>query len=393
MRFTLTFALACTLVAGCAQPTALDVDDGSGDGALTNPDSSNTSTSNGDLGSGDETLVESTRSGPDTATTGVRSARRVPAEWEPQAAVWLQWPQQWEVHFEPAFAEIIRAAAAHQPVHVIAHDMSTMKRGAGVLAAAAVPTQSVTWHLVPNDNAWMRDNGPRYVEVDNSLVIQDWGFDAWGGNFGPGIPFASDDEVPSAVADIVGLPLEVVDMIHERGDLEFNGTDTVIVNWSVVNDRNPDMSRAEATQVFVEAFGVVSVVYLEGYHPEDGTTGHVDGIARFISETQVVVGQLEDPALDPISAELFDDAAEQIAEQRPDLEVLRMPFPAGTDYMNWLVGNDYVISGGFDDAEADAAARARIESYFPSRTVYIVDVTALWADGGGVHCVTNDQPL
>lgn len=392
MKPTPTFAMACMLVAGCGQPTVTESPDGSTSDAPADPASSSDSTPGEASGSSSDSSVESSDSSSEGSTTGVSSARRVPAEWEPQAAVWLQWPQQWEAHFEPAFTEIIRAAAAHQPVRLVAHDAATQRRGEGVLAAAGVSMQSISWHLIPNDNAWMRDNGPRYVQVDDGLVVQDWGFDAWGGNFGPGIPYTADDAVPEAVANIVDLPLEVVNMIHERGDLEFNGTDTVIVNWSVVTDRNPNMSEAEATDVFAEAFGVSSVIYLEGYHPEDGTTGHVDGIARFISETEVVVGQIEDPALDPLSAELFDDAAEQIAEQRPDLEVLRMPFPAGTDYMNWLVGNGYVISGGFDDPEADAAARARIESYFPGRTVYMVDVTALWADGGGVHCVTNDQP-
>lgn len=322
-----------------------------------------------------------------------KSSRRVPAEWEPQAAVWMQWPQQWEEHFEPAFVEIIRAARQHQAVELVANDEAIARRGAGLLAAGGVPADGIRWHIVPNDNAWMRDNGPRYVQVDGQWVLQDWGFDAWGGNFGPGIPFAADDAVPPIIAEILDLPLETVDMVHERGDLEFNGVDTVMVNWSVVHDRNPALSEADATTIFREALGVESVIYLEGFHPEDGTTGHVDGLARFISGTQVVVGQVQDPRQDPVLAALFEDVAEQIAEQRPDLEIIRMLFPAHTDYMNWLVGNGYVIAGGFGDPTADARAQADIEGWFPDRTVYMVDVQALWADGGGVHCVTNDQPL
>ena len=31
-------------------------------------------------------------------------ARRVPAEWEPQEAIWLQWPGEWEKTYEEAFA-------------------------------------------------------------------------------------------------------------------------------------------------------------------------------------------------------------------------------------------------------------------------------------------------
>lgn len=328
----------------------------------------------------------------DAETGRLPGQRRTPAEWELQAAVWLQWPQAWEAHFRPAFVDIVRVTSQHQDVHLLAHDEGLRDSGAQRLAQAGVDDSRITWHVIKNDNAWMRDNGPRYVEVDGELIVQDWGFDAWGGNFGASIPWAFDDAVPTQVAEILGLQVESIDMVHERGDLEFNGTDTVIVSWSVISDRNPQISREQSTQLLQAAFGVESVVYLEGYHAEDGTTGHVDGLARFISASEVVVGQIENPSSDPLSASLFDDVAAQISAQRPDLSVYRMPFPAGTDYMNWLVGNGYVVSGAFGNATADQAAKARIESYFPGRTVYFVDVQDMWADGGGVHCVTNDQP-
>ena len=60
--------------------------------------------------------------------------------------------------------------------------------------------------------------------------------------------------------------------------------------------------------------------------------------------------------------------------------------------MNWLVGNGFVITVGFDNPETDAAAKARLEQYFPGRDVYVIETLASWATGGGVHCHTNDQP-
>ena len=61
-------------------------------------------------------------------------------------------------------------------------------------------------------------------------------------------------------------------------------------------------------------------------------------------------------------------------------------------YVNWLVGNGFVLMTGFGVPEWDDAAKKSVEEYFPGRDVHIVETLALWYDGGGVHCVTTDQP-
>ena len=49
-------------------------------------------------------------------------------------------------------------------------------------------------------------------------------------------------------------------------------------------DRNPDMSKADITAQLKDATGAHSVIYVEGHDPLDITLGHVDGMARFVSE-------------------------------------------------------------------------------------------------------------
>ena len=63
-----------------------------------------------------------------------------------------------------------------------------------------------------------------------------------------------------------------------------------------------------------------------------------------------------------------------------------------TNYMNWLVGNGFVIVPGFGNPKTDIMAKSRIESYFPDRDVYLIEMLSSWSAGGGVHCHTNDQP-
>ena len=111
--------------------------------------------------------------------------RRVPAEFEPQEAIWLQWPGPFEKTYEPAYAEISNVIVQYQKLHIL-YDTNAIRNQArnAISAAGGDPDHSnITWHSIPNENAWMRDNGPVYVIEDGEMRIQDWEFDAWGGAF------------------------------------------------------------------------------------------------------------------------------------------------------------------------------------------------------------------
>ena len=106
--------------------------------------------------------------------------RRVPAEWELQEALWLQWPGAFEQTYVPAYAEITNVVVQYQPLHIL-YDRNAIKNQArnAISNAGGDPDHpKITWHLIPNENAWMRDNGPVYVVQDGELRIQDWEFDA-----------------------------------------------------------------------------------------------------------------------------------------------------------------------------------------------------------------------
>ena len=324
-------------------------------------------------------------SAPTGITDKVEGAqRRMPAEWEPQGAIWLQWPQSWEgAQVQTAFVGIIEVIAEYEDVHLLVNDEGDRQRALDALTGA--DASRLELHVIATDSSWMRDNGPRYVEIDGEMVLQNWEFDAWGSGTEEGWPFANDNAVPNAVAEVLGLPVEQVSMIHERGDLEVNGVDTAMINWSVVSHRNPGSTREALTAALEEALGVDSVIWVEGFDPVDVTRGHVDGMARFVAEDTVLVGQ--------DGTQLMDQIAAQIAEQRPDLTVERLVAQDAALFLNFLVGNGFVLVGTSSDDAQDAIARSVLEQTFPGRDVRFVNVDALWANGGGIHCVTNDQPV
>ena len=111
-------------------------------------------------------------------------AKRVPAEWEPQAAIWLQWPGRWEKAHETAFAQISMVIAEYETLHIL-HGSNEIRDDArlAISKLGGNPDhRNIVWHAIANDNAWMRDNGPVYVVDGGELRIQNWAFDAWGGS-------------------------------------------------------------------------------------------------------------------------------------------------------------------------------------------------------------------
>ena len=91
--------------------------------------------------------------------------------------------------------------------------------------------------------------------------------------------------------------------------------------------------------------------------------------------------------------ELLDNVAAMIAEQRPDLTIDRMVADSAELFMNYLVGNGFIIVGDSGDPVQNDYAQEKLQTYYPDRNVHFVDVSELWQNGGGIHCVTNDQPL
>ena len=352
------------------------------------------------------TLLISVISTNSQANEDTNKIKRVPAEWEPQEAIWIQWPGYWEKDYEMTFAKITNIVSRYEKIHILYHsDPIYLDAQKALRDIEADPkNENIHWHKVANDNAWMRDNGPVYVLNDNGLRIQNWNFNAWGGAFGSDISFNLDNEVPDKVGAILNMPVDNIDIVHERGNLEFNGLDTVILNWSTIGDpsRNLNYNKKQAELDLKKHFGVTNVIFIEGIPDGDLTKGHIDGIARFINLRTVVVVQCTTKSLclpDSKDAEIYDNAARIIKEA--GFNVIREPIEGfvkynsqmfDTNYMNWLVGNGFVIVPGFGNPETDIPAKSRIESYFPNRDVHLIEMLSSWAAGGGVHCHTNDQP-
>ncbi|KAA3663134.1 MAG: agmatine deiminase family protein [Chloroflexi bacterium] len=308
----------------------------------------------------------------------LNSGIRVPAEWEPHAATWMQWPKHYEANMRPAFANIIQVIQAYEPVHLLTNSEAEKAEAVQFLSQQGVSNTNITWHIVPVDNSWPRDNGPIYVTDGTETWIQNWKFDAWGSNFGKDVEFKNDNLVPIFIGNYLGLRVEDrQDYILEKGNLEVNGEGIAVLNWDCQDDRNPGMTQDEHEAILKEAFGLTKVIWAYGHDPADGTTGHIDGTARFIDTYTLTITDF--------GLKTEQDLAK--AAEAAGLEVVWYP---GSP--NWLVGNGFVAAMGAGDAAFDAELKSLLESFFPDRDVYLLDAKTIETAGGGIHCVTNDMP-
>jgi agmatine deiminase len=60
-------------------------------------------------------------------------------------------------------------------------------------------------------------------------------------------------------------------------------------------------------------------------------------------------------------------------------------------YINHYVCNDAVIVPTFGDRQ-DSVAKEQLAELYPKRVICGVDGRVLFAMGGGVHCITQQQP-
>ena len=62
-----------------------------------------------------------------------------------------------------------------------------------------------------------------------------------------------------------------------------------------------------------------------------------------------------------------------------------------TSYVNFYLPNGAVLVPTFDDPMDDAAYKT-IAAAFPDRRVIQIDASDLVLGGGGIHCITQQQP-
>jgi len=333
---------------------------------------------------------------------------RMPAEWERHAATWLSWPRREGISFPdsfdrvlPTLRDMVGALSESEPVCI------NVINGAHEAEARAVldplPRQDrITYYEIPTNEPWCRDHGPIFLTrgEEPKLAAVDWDYNAWGNKYPP---FDLDEVVPTRIAELLKVPVFYPRMILEGGSIDVNGRGSLLTSESCLlnKNRNPDLSREEIETRLRAFLGVKEILWLGDGIEGDDTDGHIDDLARFVSETKVVTVVEQDSGdanYKPLQENLARLREMQVAGRK--IEIITLPMPGKivregmrlpASYANFYIANSVVLVPTFTDP-ADEAALSVLQKCFPNRRVIGIDCRELIWGLGTFHCLTQQQP-
>lgn len=338
---------------------------------------------------------------------------RMPHEGAPHERTWMAFPcegetlgegVEWRETGYAAWSAVAHAVLEFEPVSMVV-DPSEMQRARRMLSSEVELIEAAL------DEFWMRDFGPTFVVDDDRpgvLGAVDWVFNGWGAP--DWAHWELSAEIARLVAARTGAELVSSVLVNEGGGIHVDGEGTVLLTETVQLDprRNPFADRARVEAEFARTIGTTKAIWLPRGLTRDyddfGTNGHVDIVATIPSPGRILLhSQLNPEHPDyAVSRELREvlEATTDAAGRRWQITDLPAPATLRDDegfvdwsYVNHLVVNDGVIACGFGEPDADAAARSILEDAYPGRRVVTVDARAIFARGGGIHCITQQQPV
>jgi agmatine deiminase len=328
---------------------------------------------------------------------------RMPAEWEPHEATWIAWPHNkddWAGRFAPipwVYAEIVRKLSKVERVRILVQSPALEERARRILRRNGTRLEAVQFFHYETDRVWTRDYCPLFVKNRaGEVAITNWIFNGWAKY----PDHQRDNAIPEKLAHDLNLRAWSPPLVLEGGSIDVNGRGLLLTTeeclLSPVQARNPGLERKQIEQKMRDYLGVRRIIWLRNGIAGDDTHGHVDDLARFVSDETIVIAS---------EADQSDVNYEPLREnytllKRLGLRVVKLPMPAPVifmgqrlpaSYANFYIANGLVLVPTFNDPN-DRVALTVLAKLFPDRQVTgIHSVELIWGLGA-LHCMTQQQP-
>ncbi len=326
---------------------------------------------------------------------------RKPAEFEKHERTWMIWPHRADLYehrlapMQAEYVNIVSAISQFEPVNVLAHP-DHVEAARNALGNKA--------HVIPMvvDDFWMRDSGPTFLAgAGGQQAGINWKFTAWGGKHAP---WDQDDLIAPRVLALEKAQIHESWLVCEGGSFTFDGEGTLIITeTSILNpNRNPGVNKALVESELMAMLHLEKVVWLPGDPMDKETDGHVDGMCSFV-RPGVVLFETNPNSADPHARILKQNLKclqSQTDAKGRKFEVILLPEAVEAEvtssifcrsYINFYIANGGVVVPGYG-IESDKTAVAIIAAAYPNRKVVQVQVNAIAAGGGAIHCITQEQP-
>ncbi len=325
---------------------------------------------------------------------------RMPAEWETHARCWMQWPHRDDFIWpdlgrtQAAYANVAKTIRRFEPVTLVVCEPA-------LADAQALCGSRIDYFVAPLDDSWARDSGPTFLKSGAELAASVFQFNAWGGKYES---CRHDAALGHRIAEALGVRTFSADLYLEGGAIAVDGEGTILTSEQCIlnANRNPGLTKPEAERLLCEALGGEQVLWVPG-DPEDGETdGHIDALACFAKPGVVLcaVGPQALPERRRCLAENWQALAAATDAKGRSLELV--PIEEAHDaqatsdiycrsYVNFYIANGGIVFPSFG-TDTDRAAQETVRNLFPNRVLAPVDVADIAPGGGGVHCITQQQP-
>ena len=329
----------------------------------------------------------------------------MPAEWHPHHCCWMGWPSRAEswpfelTRVHASYITIVQAIAHFESVKIIVlpEDLEETTQLCGKYAELV---------SLPLDDSWLRDTGPTFViDGQGRIAGINWQFNAWGEKRESLFNYQRDAVLAQHLLAYNQIHCYMAPFILEGGAICVDGEGTVLTSEECLLDpnRNPNLSRREMETLLQHFIGISKVIWLGQGLQDDETSGHIDNLACFVRPGVVMALTCNDSqdsnyaalqdnlhrlrcATDAKGRQLEIIEIEQPAP-REDKNKLRLPL----SYLNFYIANGGIIMPTFADP-ADDLAIVTFTQAFPNHQIVPLNILDLIYGGGGIHCLTQQQP-
>ena len=334
----------------------------------------------------------------------VRDGLYMPAEWSTHARCWMAWPCRLEswgsaeglLRARVNFAAVARAISGLEKVTMVVRPQDADE-------ARLAIGRGIEMLELPIDDSWTRDIAPLFVvDGKDGVAGTHWRFNAWGNKYHG---YDADAGFGRHVIEALGMRRYDGPMVLEGGSIVVDGQGTLITTEQCLlnANRNPNLTRQQIEERLALYLGVTKIVWLGEGLEDDETDGHVDNIACFAAPGRVMLytpqekGGLNDRVMRDNVARL---KASRDAQGRA-FEIIEVPDPKRRErhnghrldmsYINFYFANYGIVMPSFDDPMDDVAAAVMAKT-FPDRRIVQVPAIDVVQGGGGIHCITQQQP-
>ncbi|MEW6529037.1 MAG: agmatine deiminase family protein [Candidatus Micrarchaeota archaeon] len=379
----------------------------------------------------------------------------MPPEWAPHSATWLSWPSN-KITFperiinkvEDIYCRIISALSHGEKIKLLVNNSAAKEKIQKKLRPFTYNDKHLIFYKIKTADVWIRDYGPIFLLSRNNRnitkrkgireeirirkrrggkegiekgegkrAIVKWKYNAYGEKYSD---LLYDDIAGMDIAKVCGSGTKVAKvtkiftpkMVLEGGSIEVNGEGTLLTTEQCLlnKNRNPNLSRNEIEKYLRDYLGVSKIIWLKSGIEGDDTDGHVDDFARFISKGKIVcacgncnnkdnLSNLDGIALRE-NLRILHSSADTNGNK---FEVIELPMPKPiidksenrqlpASYANFYIGNKIVLLPIFNNPH-DKKAIEILENSFPEREIVPIVARELVFGYGGIHCITQQEPL